>query len=432
VKRIILIISFFILLPLSLFGAQQENKFAYLLEIEGGINPASADYIRKGLEKAKSDGAGLVLIRLNTPGGLLTSTRKIVQSMLVSEVPVVVYIAPSGAHAGSAGVMVTLAANIAAMAPATNIGAAHPVAGTGKDLAKKMNEKVENDTIAFVKSIAEHRKRNVKWAEVAVKKSSSLTSEEALKKKVVDFIASDIGELLKKINGKKVTVHGKGGKKIALNTDNIELRSFKMNTMQKIIMLISEPNIAYLLMMAGMLGLYVEFTNPGLIFPGVAGAVSLVLAFVSLQTLPINIGALLLILLGIAFLIAEIFVTSFGVLSVGGLISLFIGSIFLIDEASTDATISYSLIIPTIVVLAGFILIIGVLLVKSKFIPVATGSKSMEGRNAVVELDLSPEGKVFIDGCLWNAESESGESLKKGEKVTISKVDGLKFFVKKT
>ena len=228
---------------------------------------------------------------------------------------------------------------------------------------------------------------------------------------------------------KEILIAGDGSRKVKLNTKNIEIRTLNMNTMQRIIMLISEPNIAYILMMAGMLGLYVEFTHPGLIFPGVAGAVSLILAFISFQTLPINVGALILIVLGIAFLIAEIFVTSFGVLSIGGVVALFMGSIFLIDSTTTEATISYSIIIPTIIVLAGFILLVGILILKSRWLPGVTGSESMVGKEAMVEVALSPRGKVHIDASLWNAETGDGGTIEKGETVIITRVKGLKLFV---
>src|SRR5664279_4472309 len=287
------------------------------INVNGGINPASAEYIHKALGKAESEKAECLLIHLNTPGGLLTSTRAIVSDMLKSTVPVVVYVYPSGAHAGSAGVFITLAANVAAMAPGTNIGAAHPVSLQGSP-DSIMNLKSTNDAAAFIRTIAEKRHRNVQWAEEAVRYSVSITEEEAIQDSVIDYIANDDRELLDQIDGKSIEVYG--GTKV-LHTKNAKIDSEEMGFFQKILNKISDPNIAYMLMMLGFFGLLFELFNPGAIFPGIAGVIFLVLAFYSMSSMPVNYAGLSLIIFGIALFLLEIKIISHGLLTIGGIIS---------------------------------------------------------------------------------------------------------------
>jgi len=274
------------------------------LKVTGMIDPAVESYIGRGLKMAKDERVEAVLIELNTPGGLLTATRGIVESIFGSSVPVIVYVSPSGAQAGSAGVMITLASHIAAMAPGTNIGAAHPVSGQGQDIEGHLAEKITNDTAAWVESIAKTRKRNEKWAISAVRKSVSIDNERALKLGVIEYVASSVGELLEKIHGKKIQMKEK---EELLETKGIALIPLELTTREKVIHTLSNPNIAYILMMIGMVGLYIELSHPGVILPGVIGAISLILGFICLQALPINYGGLALLLLGLLLLIAEIF-----------------------------------------------------------------------------------------------------------------------------
>ena len=312
-----------------------------LIAIDGGINPAVDDFIRESIARARNAGAKALIIQLDTPGGLLTSTRSIVKDILGAPVPVIVYVAPSGAGAGSAGVFITMAGHIAAMAPGTNIGAAHPVAGGGQEVKGVMGEKIENFTASFSEAIAQKRGRNTEWAIQAVRRSVSITEKEALKQKVIDIVAKDLDDLLKQAEGRKVDVDGR---EQALSLQGARIERFDMGLKQKVINLLADPTIAYLLLMAGILGLYMEFSHPGVIFPGVAGGICLLLGLTSLQMLPFNYAGILLILLGVALLIGEAFLPSFGVLGIGGAISLALGSLLLFDTESSDLTVDRSMI----------------------------------------------------------------------------------------
>src|SRR5687767_5869662 len=317
------------------------------IKIDGTINPASSGYIERGIELAEKENAACLLISLNTPGGLLKSTRVIVENMMKSSVPVVVYVSPSGAHAGSAGVFITLAANVAAMAPGTNIGAAHPVSmQSGGD--STMNEKSTNDAVAFVRTIAEKRNRNAQWAENAVRKSYSITSTEALDLKVIDIIATSVPDLLKQINGRTVEVTG--GTK-TLSTASASVENVEMSFVEKLLNILSDPNLAYILMMIGFYGVLFELYSPGAIFPGVIGVIALILAFYSLHTLPINYAGLALIIFGIILFLLEIKIISHGLLAIGGTVALLLGSMMLIRKIPNMEflRISWGVIIPTVV-----------------------------------------------------------------------------------
>lgn len=406
------------------------GKDVVVLTVMGSINPGTADYISAGLRRAAATQAGMVVIRLDTPGGLLTSTRSIVKAILNSEVPVAVFVTPAGGRAGSAGVFITMAGHIAAMSPSTNIGAAHPVVGGGKDPEKSggkhMAAKVLNDTVAFIKAIAKKRKRNVKWAKKAVVESDSITASEALKMNVVDVLAHDVRDLLKKIDGKTVLV---GQRKVVLKTKNMPIRDMKMSFKQKVVNFFSNPQIAYFLLMGGLLGLMMEIYQPGAIFPGVLGAICLLLAFTSLQVFPINYGGLALILLGMLLLVAELLTPTFGLLFVGGLISLTIGSIFLIDSPDPNMRISLSSVLPTITLLGAALG--GVLLAVSKTYgrPVQTSKEGLLGEVGRVRKALEPRGVVRVRGEQWNAELAEGISLEPGALVKVVAVEGLRLKV---
>ena len=397
-----------------------------LIVIDGSINPAVDDFIRESIGRAKSNGARALIIQLDTPGGLLSSTRTIVKEILGAPVPVMVYVAPSGAGAGSAGVFITLSAHIAAMAPGTNIGAAHPVAGGGQEVKGVMGEKIENFTASFSETIARQRGRNAEWAIQAVRKSVSITEKEALKLNVIDIVAKDINDLLKQAEGRKVDLDGRPQ---TLSLKDVEVIRHEMNLKDRVINIIADPNIAYLLLMAGILGLYMEFSHPGVIFPGVAGAICLILALISLQLLAFNHAGLVLILLGVALLIGEAFMPSFGVLGIGGVISLALGSFLLFDTQDSGVGVDRSIIFAAVGTLASFVLAISYLVYRSQKSKPTLGFDGMLGEIGDVRAKLNPAGKVFVRGELWNAEAD-GE-IDMGEKVEIVGYQGLNLKVRR-
>jgi membrane-bound serine protease (ClpP class) len=397
-----------------------------LIVIDGSINPAVDDFIRESIGRAKSNGARALIIQLDTPGGLLSSTRTIVKEILGAPVPVMVYVAPSGAGAGSAGVFITLSAHIAAMAPGTNIGAAHPVAGGGQEVKGVMGEKIENFVASFSETIARQRGRNAEWAIQAVRKSVSITEKEALKQNFIDIVAKDINYLLKQAVGRKVDLDGRLQ---PLSLKDVEVIRHEMNLKDRVINIIADPNIAYLLLMAGILGLYMEFSHPGVIFPGVAGAICLILALISLQLLAFNHAGLVLILLGIALLIGEAFVPSFGVLGIGGVISLALGSFLLFDTEDSGVGVDRSIIFAAVATLASFVLAISYLVYRSQKSRPTLGFDGMLGEIGDVRAKLNPAGKVFVRGELWNAEAD-GE-IDMGEKVEIVGHQGLNLKVRR-
>jgi membrane-bound serine protease (ClpP class) len=397
-----------------------------LIVIDGSINPAVDDFIRESIGRAKSNGARALIIQLDTPGGLLSSTRTIVKEILGAPVPVMVYVAPSGAGAGSAGVFITLSAHIAAMAPGTNIGAAHPVAGGGQEVKGVMGEKIENFTASFSETIARQRGRNAEWAIQAVRKSVSITEKEALKLNVIDIVAKDINDLLKQAEGRKVDLDGRPQ---TLSLKDVEVIRHEMNVKDRVINIIADPNIAYLLLMAGILGLYMEFSHPGVIFPGVAGAICLILALISLQLLAFNHAGLVLILLGVALLIGEAFMPSFGVLGIGGVISLALGSFLLFDTQDSGVGVDRSIIFAAVGTLASFVLAISYLVYRSQKSKPTLGFDGMLGEIGDVRAKLNPAGKVFVRGELWNAEAD-GE-IDMGEKVEIVGYQGLNLKVRR-
>lgn len=404
------------------------NGSVLLLKIDGSINPATSDYIHEGIKHAEEKNAECVVVELNTPGGLLKSTRMIVTDFLTSTVPIVVYVSPAGSQSASAGVFITLAAHIAVMAPGTNIGAAHPVNMQG-GMDSTMSEKVTNDAAAFIRTISEKRHRNIRWAEEAVRKSLSITETEALKKNVIDFIAKNRSELLDSLDGKKISV---GDRTITLATKGATIETHEMGWQYKILNILSDPNIAYIFMMIGIYGLLFELYNPGAVFPGVAGAISLLVALYALHTLPINYSGVALILLGIILFLLEIKVASYGLLTIGGVISLFLGSIMLIN---TDAwfefqEISLEVIIPTVLFTAAFFLFaIGAGLKAQRRQP-TTGVEGIVGERGIAFTKLQPTGQVKVHGEMWNAESIDG-NLPKDASIVVAEVNGLLLKVKK-
>lgn len=407
--------------PKSLPGARVD-----LIVVDGGINPAVDDFIRESIARAHAGGAKALIIQLDTPGGLLTSTRTIVKEILGASVPVMVYVAPSGAGAGSAGVFITMAGHIAAMAPGTNIGAAHPVAGGGQEVKGVMGEKIENFTASFSEAIAQKRGRNTEFAIQAVRRSVSITEKDALEKNVIDIVAKDINDLLRQAEGKKVDVDGR---QLTLSFKDVRVERFEMGLKQKIINTLSDPTIAYLLLMAGILGLYMEFSHPGVIFPGVAGAIALLLALTSFQLIPFNYAGLLLILLGIALLVGEAFVPSFGILGIGGAISLGLGSLLLFDVEGSDLTVDSSTVFTTVFTLSALMLLLGYLVFKSQRRKPTLGMEGLIGEIGEVRLNMNPNGKVFVHGEHWNAEGDGEITV--GEKVRVVGFEGMRLKVRR-
>lgn len=399
-----------------------DQETGIVIELEGTISPGTAQFVKRGIEKAEENNYKLVIVRLDTPGGLDPSMRTIIKDILNARMPVVVYVAPRGARAASAGVMITIAAHIAAMAPQTNIGAAHPVSADGKEINETMSEKVVNDMVAYARSIAKDRGRNEDWVEKAIRESVSISSEVAVENKVVDFIAGDIDDLLRILDGREVELQ-KG--KVTLVTKGIDLIYFTPGWRDRILNTISNPNIAYILMMIGLAGLYFELSHPGAVFPGVVGAISLVLAFFSFQTLSVNYAGLLLIALSIIFFIAEIKVTSYGLLSLAGLISLTLGSIMLFE----DVGVSLKLMMPTILLIGGFFVGISYLAFRAYTNKPKGGMDGLKGQIGVVEKTIDPDGTVFVHGEYWRAVCD--EVAEQGEKVKVIGSRGLELIVEK-
>ena len=393
-----------------------------IIDLEGAISPGTATFLTRGLEDAEKGEAALAVIRLDTPGGLGSSMRTMIKAIMNATIPVVVYVSPHGAGAASAGVMITVAAHVAAMAPGTNIGAAHPVTAGGKDIDKTMSEKVVNDMASYARGIAKDKGRNAEWVEKAIRESVSITAEEAVRMNVVDLMAKDIDELLSLLDGREITLKDR---KVTLNTKDLVKVHYKPGFRDRILKIISDPNIAYILFMIGLAGLYFELSHPGVIFPGVIGAISLILAFYSFQTLPVNYAGLLLIVLAIIFFIAEVKVTSFGLLSLGGLVSLTLGSIMLFD----DVKVSFRLMMPTIIMIGAFFIVISSLAFRAYRAKPVSGKEGLIGSIGLVKETIDPEGLIFVHGEYWRATST--EKIEPGEKVEVAGADGLLLKIKR-
>jgi len=406
-------------LLVSLFCADSPAKQPVIctMKVADAIGPGIADYIENGIQKATQAGAACLIVELDTPGGLAESMRKIVMDVYASPVPVVVYVAPSGARAASAGVMITMAADIAAMAPGTHIGAASPVGLGGKDIDKTMSKKIINDMVAFVKGIAKKRGRNATWAEQAVRESVSITETEALKENVIDVVADDTPDLIRKINGRNIEDKG------TLELDGYRVVRLEEGVRTKVLKTISNPNIAYILLMIGLAGLYFEFSHPGAIFPGVIGGISLILAFFALQTLPVNTAGFLLIILAIVLFIMEMKIASYGLLSVAAVASLLLGSLMLFEGGSPGMRISLQVLIPTMVLVSGFFVAVASLVFKSQISTPRTGAAGIVGEVGIVKQALSPHGKVLIHGELWKATAAG--PIPEGARVRAVRIENL-------
>lgn len=398
-----------------------------ILRVEGTIVPVIADYIDRGITRAEEQNAVACIIELNTPGGLLDSTEKIVQRIMNAKVPVVVYVSPKGAWAASAGTFITLSAHIAAMTPGTTIGAAHPVSGGGQEIPEDQMKKIVEFSAKWMRTIAEERGRNMEEAELAVTESKSFTDVDALNKNLVDLRAESLESLISQINGRRVVLAG--GKEVTIDTTGYETARNEMNAIERLLQIISDPNIAYILFTLATIGLITEISNPGMIFPGVVGGISLFLAFYSLGVLEAYPGGIALILLGIGLLVAELFITSFGLLTAGGIASLVIGSLILFS-GSPGIEVSRGLIAGVTAGIAAFFIFVIGAIIRGQRRAKATGAEGMVGKLAIAKTPLTPEGKVLAEGELWTARTE-GDRIARGEEVIISKVEGLKLRVRR-
>lgn len=422
-NRVLFLILLILMLPLSLMA--QEPQIS-VISMDGPINPVTADFLQRNLDAAARRGDRLLLVEMDTPGGLDSAMRKAVKAIFSSSVPVAVYVTPSGARAASAGAIIAMAADICAMAPGTNIGAAHPVSIGGGKPDKVMEVKILNDAEAYVEGIAGKRGRNADLAKKMVRESLSLSSERALEGNVIDLIASDRQELLNKLEGRRVM---RGGKETVLKPAGAPVVTYEMGFRDRVLNAISNPDVAYLLLLLGFIGLFFELSNPGVILPGVIGGISLILAFFAFQTLPVNYAGLLLIVLAIILFIAEVTVVSHGILAIGGIISMAFGSLLLFPSPEPYLRLSRGLIISSVAVTALFFIFVVAKVIEAQREKPISGREAMIGEHAIAETDLMPDGKVMLRGAYWNA--TGSEPISKGEKVEVTALEGLRVTVKK-
>ncbi|HCG76968.1 MAG: serine protease [bacterium (Candidatus Ratteibacteria) CG_4_10_14_3_um_filter_41_18] len=422
-RKVNFFLLFFLFYTSSLYA---ETKPVFLLPIKGVINPITSRQISEGITYASKKKANLLIIRLDTPGGLLVSTRVIVEEIMSADIPVAVYVAPSGAQCASAGTFIALASPILAMAPATNIGAAHPVMIIGR-MGKEMEEKVVNDAVSFIKGIAKKNHRNSRWAEDAVRKSLSVTEDEALKLGVIDLIAKDENELLSKLDGREVFILGKT---IILRTKDRKIIPLRIRPGEKLLQSLSDPNIAYIFLILGIWGIIAEFSSPGIGFPGIVGAICLILSFFAFHSLPINIAGFLLIFLAITFFILEVKIVSYGLLTIGGIVSMILGSFMLIKPFSFILGISTPLIFGVSIFSAFLFLFVLFFAINAHRKKVTTGKEGLIGEIGEARTEFNPTGKLYVHGEYWNGRVLD-DSIKKGEKVKVIKIDGRELLVKK-
>jgi len=426
IRRIVLLMVVLMLAISIGAGAHAQNNTVVVISVKGPIVPVIADYIDKGISRAEDANAAVCIIELDTPGGLLSSTEEIVQKIMNAHVPVVVYVSPRGAWAASAGTFITLSANIAVMAPGTTIGAAHPVSGSGEAIPEDEMKKIVEFSAKWMKTIAQERGRNLEEAQLAVTESKSFTDVDALDANLIDLRADNLESLLSQINSREVTLAS--GAIVTINTTGYETIRVEMSFVEKFLLTISDPNIAYILMSIAMLGIMAEIFNPGLIFPGIVGGICLLMAFYSLGVLPVNYAGILLIVLAFGLFIGEVLTPGFGLFFGGGMVSLIMGSLLLFQGAPLLFKVDWWLIAVVSIVLAlglGFIIQRAVKIHRKQ---VTTGREELIGKTATVREALAPQGTIFFKGELWTAFSEEGE-IKAGEEVSIKRLDGLTLYV---
>jgi len=409
------VMFFVMLLTSASAGASQID----VIEIDDPITPVVAEYIVRSINEAEDADARCIIIQLDTPGGLDLAMRDIIKRIMASEVPVVVFVGPSGARAASAGALITLAAHVAAMAPGTNIGAAHPV-NMGGQMDETMAAKVANDAAAYIESIAEKRGRNTQWAIKAVRESVSISETEALREHVIDLIAADVDELILKVDGREIDMPSGP---VRLETAGVTVNRKAMKFRDIVLQALANPNIAYILFMAGLAGLYFEFSNPGAIFPGVIGGISIILAMYSMQSLSANFAGVLMILLAVVLFILELKITSFGLLALGGVVALTLGSLMLFDPSVPYMSVSLSVIIPTVVLVSAVFLVAIWLVVQAQRRRPTTGREGLLNMTGEARTDVAEQGRVFVHGEYWNARSDS--PIPRGTRVRVVKVDGM-------
>jgi membrane-bound serine protease (ClpP class) len=424
--RILLLLGLLVTSVLAL-EARAAAPTIDVLRVEGTIVPIVADYIDRGISKAEDENATACIIELDTPGGLLGTTEKIVQRIMNANIPIVVYVSPKGAWAASAGTFITLSAHIAAMTPGTTIGAAHPVSGGSETIPEDEMKKITEFSAKWMKTIAEERGRNIEEAQLAVTESKSFSDVDALNVNLIDLRANNLQSLISQMNGWKVTLAN--GAEVSIDTTGYEIIRNEMGVIERFLHVISDPNIAYLLMSLATLGLMVEISNPGLIFPGVIGGICLLMSFYSLGVLPVNYAGMLLIVLAFILFIAEVFTHSFGVLTVGGLSSLVLGSLILFKGGPLFRINPWLIAVVTILI-GGFLTFVVSRVIKAHRRQATTGREELTGKTATVKVALKPAGMVLFKGELWSAVSESGQ-VEPGEEVIINKVDGMRLYVTK-
>ncbi|MFQ3549766.1 MAG: nodulation protein NfeD [Armatimonadota bacterium] len=404
----------------------------YILTIKGQIDPAMAGYVTGGIQKAENEGAQAVLILMDTPGGLMTSMDEIIQSFFAAKVPIIVFVYPNGARAASAGAFITIAADIAAMVPVSNIGSASPIqispSGDEQKTDDTMKRKVESDAVEKAKSIAEKRGRNEKWAEKAVTEAANLRATDALKQNVIDLIANDVEDLLKKIDGREVKLVSTE-KTVVLKTANAPTKEVPIGIVDRFLHYLSNPMVAMFLFMAAMYGIIYELANPGAIFPGLVGAIALILLLYSFSVIPINAAGIVFVVFAIVLFIAEVLTPGTGLLAAGGTLSLFFGLMMLFRSVE-GFMVPWSMIVVVTLVTAAFFIFLVSMGIKALRKPYVSSKEAVVNHIGKAKTDLKPIGKVFIDGALWNAESESGD-IEAGESVEVVRMEGLKLFVKK-
>ena len=400
----------------------------HVLTADGVVGPVMERYLDRGLDAAEDEDASAVVVRLDTPGGLITSMNGIVKRILSSEVPVIVYVSPSGGQAASAGTFITMAAHVAAMAPATRLGAAHPVGSSGEEIQGPLNDKITNDAAAQIRALAKLRDRNEEWAEKAVRDSIAANADEAVELNVVDLTAADLDRLLADIDGRQVTLDS--GRRVTLQTADARVVFNDMNFIERFLDLIADPNIALLLLSLGTLALFIELVHPGAIFPGVFGIIAIVIGFFALSVLPFNWAGVALIVIAFILFGLELFVPSGGILGVGGVVSLILGGLLLTSGNPPEFQVSRWLVIGLAAAMGTMVLFVLVNILRIRSMPALVGIESTVGRSAVARSALDPTGFVFIDGEYWSAESEEG-TVQPGERVVITEVNGLKLKVKR-